>query len=206
MSTDTKKPRHKHQNNPITVDSSNPEPTLDNVSHEPIRVSENPLNSDQEASLLQNLTVIASLQSQHRISTLSSGILVIHPPSEHFTWLTRLLSFQSREINLKYIESMINLSFEYLEYLLTRKELHIMQNPNDTSRTDVIDHLETQQKMNRFIHAIEKVRTNISHLADTYSTDMRTVTRIEILQNSIQDRLECIQTSISYINKHKPTG
>lgn len=68
-----------------------------------------------------------------------------------------------------------------------------------TTRADLISRMSDQQKIDRFRSAIESVHANVSNLIETYRDDHGTVARIELLRDTIHDRLEQLKVSIEYL-------
>lgn len=72
------------------------------------------------------------------------------------------------------------------------------EEPHNTSRTDKIKKLKNEQLITRMSEAVTNAITSIQNLKQTYAEDANTCARIDMLTETVKDRLLLIKTSVDF--------
>lgn len=142
--------------------------------------------------LCHALKVIASIKENERFST--SGGIYVQPNDESWVWMKRWLCGDDRTTNIKTIKMIFIATFALIDKCLIERE-EIMKKKT-SSRPDVIQRMKNAQLISRLTKAIVDAKVSMEHLKKTYKDDAHTVSRIDMLSDSIKDRLQLICTSL----------
>jgi hypothetical protein len=154
-------------------------------------------------NLLHALKVVASIQPKDRFST-TTGIHIDTAPEDRFQWSIQwakrtLWNREGREKNLQVLTSLFIAAFVNLEEALEEREKIGRTEPK--SRMEVVAKLKNTQRLNRVKKAVENAKAGIEHLKETYSDDTNTRALINNLNESIEDRLNLAETSVTFLDK-----
>jgi hypothetical protein len=145
--------------------------------------------------LFHALKVIASIKPNERFST-SDGIHVQPVDSTWVLSIRRWWKGEDRENNIEFINAVFVASFNLVDSALNDREN--FQEPN--TRHGLICFLENTQLIKRTKELICNARNGIEHMKSTYDDDTSMRSRIEMLQDKINDQLEGIELSLKYLH------
>lgn len=159
--------------------------------------------------LIHALKVISSIRPNEKFST-SSGIFIQsdiqHPHTWwesvqqyiHPLWLIRFKNGEDRITNLKAIKSIFVGALLVVEESLQERE-EVIKPKDPVSRIDVVKKLKNEQVINRMAEAITKAVNSMENLKQTYTGDAHACARIDMLTETIRDRLALIKTSLDFL-------
>ncbi len=155
-----------------------------------------PLTDAEEKQLFHDLKIIASIKSRQRFTTNGCRIY-IQPADDPWQGLWRFITRQDRQRNLKDVEFIMDKAFRMIEFLFSQKEILEKNSEQSPSRTrrDILMATTNDQKIRRLRASIEDVLQNIDGLSETYRDDTNTVAKIQVLKETIRDKLEQIDVS-----------
>lgn len=179
---------------------------LKEVIHEHPKLADVFKSSDD---LIHALKVISSIKPHDKFST-SCGIFIqpeLPQPSSwpelvkqyiQPQWLVRMKNGDDRITNLKAIKSIFVGALVTIDQSLQEREQMLkIKTPN--SRLDVVNKLKNEQLINRMAESIKKAVTSMENLKKTYEDDANACARIDMLVETIRDRLLLITTSLEYL-------
>ena len=136
---------------------------------------------DSEAfyKIIHSLKVIATLKENDKLIT-KRGLFI---DSYDNIWqsITRWVYTENRCQNIDTLVGIFNQAFDIANTLLTHREA--------IGVTDSVVMLQNIQEIERLVHEIKRADKAIANLIVTYSTDSHTIAKIELLRESINDRL-----------------
>jgi len=159
--------------------------------------------------LIHALKVISSIKPHDKFST-SSGIFIQpelpHPSSWQELikqyiqpqWLVRMRNGDDRITNLRAIKSIFVGSLITIDQSLQERE-QMLKVKTPVSRLDVVNKLKNEQLINRLAESIRKAVASMENLKKTYEDDANACARIDMLVETIRDRLLLISTSLDYL-------
>jgi hypothetical protein len=159
--------------------------------------------------LIHALKVISLIKPHEKFST-SSGIYIqteIQHPSTWMemaqqylqpVWLIRMKNGEDRITNLKAIKSIFVGAFLVVEESLQERE-QVIKPKDSVSRIDIVKKLKNEQVINRMAEAITKAVSSMENLKQTYTGDAHACARIDMLTETIRDRLALIRTSLDFL-------
>lgn len=159
--------------------------------------------------LIHALKVISSIKPNEKFST-NSGIYIQteiqHPTTwmemvQHYlhpVWLIRMKNGDDRITNLKAIKAIFVGALLVVEESLQERE-QVIKPKDPVSRTDVVKKLKNEQVINRMAEAITKAVSSMENLKQTYTGDAHACARIDMLTETIRDRLALIKTSLDFL-------
>jgi len=159
--------------------------------------------------LIHALKVISSIKPNEKFST-SSGIYIQteiqHPTTwmemvQHYlqpVWLIRMKNGDDRITNLKAIKAIFVGALLVVEESLQERE-QVIKPKDPVSRIDVVKKLKNEQVINRMAEAITKSVSSMENLKQTYTGDAHACARIDMLTETIRDRLALIKTSLDFL-------
>lgn len=162
--------------------------------------SASPYTEEEETEIFHALKVIASVKEKQRLST-SGGSISVQAADDRMQFFWRFLGRQGRERNLDDVEAVLKAAFTTIEFLLTERETFEAKSEDLMSRGELVKRLRNQQRIDRSRRAVKSVFDNIGNLIETYRDDARTVTRIELLKETMKDHLDRIDASLSFLDK-----
>lgn len=142
--------------------------------------------------LCHALKVIASIKENERFST--NGGIYVQSHDESWVWMKRWVYGDDRTTNIKTIKVVFLATFALIDKCLLERE-EIMKKKSN-ARPDVIQRMKNAQLIGRLTKAIVDAKVSMEHLKKTYKDDAHTVSRIDMLSDSIKDRLQLICTSL----------
>lgn len=159
--------------------------------------------------LIHALKVISSIKPNEKFST-SSGIFIqseIQRPSTwrelmqqylQPMWFVRMKNGDDRITNLKAIKAIFVGSLLVVEESLVERE-QVIKPKDPVSRIDIVKKLKNEQLINRTAEAISKAVNSMDNLKQTYNGDAHACARIDMLTETIRDRLALIKTSLDFL-------
>lgn len=159
--------------------------------------------------LIHALKVISSIKPNEKFST-SSGIFIQSEIQRPVTWrdlvqqylqpmwLVRMKNGDDRITNLKAIKAIFVGALLIVEESLVERE-QVIKPKDPVSRIDVVKKLKNEQLINRMAEAISKAVNSMENLKQTYTGDAHACARIDMLTETIRDRLALIKTSLDFL-------
>lgn len=159
--------------------------------------------------LIHALKVISSIKPHEKFST-SSGIYIqteIQHPNTWMemaqqylqpVWFIRMKNGEDRITNLKAIKAIFVGALLVVEESLQERE-QVIKPKDPVSRIDVVKKLKNEQLINRMAEAITKAVSSMDNLKQTYTGDAHACARIDMLTETIRDRLALIKTSLDFL-------
>jgi hypothetical protein len=146
---------------------------------------------DSEAfyKIIHSLKVIATLKENDKLIT-KRGLFI---DSHDNIWqsISRWIYTENRCQNIDTLVNIFNISFDTANAIINHREA--------ICKIDSVVMLQNKQEIKRLIIEITNADKAITHLIVTYSTDSHTVAKIELLRESIHDRLSQIEHRLSQI-------
>jgi hypothetical protein len=213
-----KKQKHSPSSDDLFTTSTKPStPTMCLVNETDIKemndcLSLHPKLSDVFKSpddLIHALKVISSIKPNEKFST-SSGIYIqseIQRPvswsdviSQYFKplWFVRMKNGDDRISNLRAIKSIFVGALLVVEESLQEREL-IIKPRDPVSRIDIVKKQKNEQLINRMAESITKSINGMENLKQTYNGDAHACARIDMMTETIRDRLALIKTSLEFL-------
>lgn len=158
--------------------------------------------------ILRDLHTLTHLRENDRVNTRTNGTRISRP-FEPFLWLRRFLWGESREQNLVDVGSLFNRALNCIDEALQERERmqERMQRlpPECISRADVVAKLQNQQLIDNLARAITQTKDKVFRsLKTTYDLDAQTLSKIECLNQEIDDRLQQIEVSLQFLRSERP--
>lgn len=164
--------------------------------------------------VIHSLKVVQFIKPGERFST-HTGVYIQHVQNNLNTWsgwvksyvqplwLVRMKNGDDRMTNLKVIKALFVGAFVIIEEALQEREKMYEEKshdeePHNTSRTDKIKKLKNEQLITRMSEAVTNAITSIQNLKQTYAEDANTCARIDMLTETVKDRLLLIKTSVDF--------
>lgn len=158
--------------------------------------------------LIHALKVISSVKPNEKFST-SSGIYIQSEMQRPVSWrdlaaqyiqplwFIRMKNGDDRISNLKAIKSIFVGALLVVEESLQEREI-IMKPRDPISRIDIVKKQKNEQLINRMAESIAKAINSMENLKQTYNGDAHACARIDMLTETIRDRLALIKTSLEF--------
>lgn len=159
--------------------------------------------SDREAfinSVFHALIVFASVKEHQRIST--QKIIHVHAPDDLWQSVWRYLGKENRAQNIDTIEHRFKQAFDLLEEALTERESFENKEESKMTRQEMVARIRNTQFVTRAQERIKAAQQNIFPvLRQTYATDANITARLELLQQSIADKMEQVGKSLVFLDR-----
>jgi hypothetical protein len=149
-------------------------------------------------NLCHALKVIASIKPNERFST-STGIYV-QSNEESWTWFRRWVYGDDRASNMKAIKIIFVATFVTIDRCVLEREEFMKKAGNDLGRVEVIQRMKNAQLIERITQSVVDAKHSLQNLKKTYREDTHTCARIDMLSDSIKDRLQLIKTSLQFLD------
>lgn len=150
--------------------------------------------------LCHALKVIALIRPHEKFNT-KFGIH-IQPLDDSWAWLWRWVYREDRVTNIQTIRIIFLATFMALDKHLETMEC-FNQKENTRSlpnRVDLVAQIQNTQMVERLIQSIQCAQKGIENLKTTYADDTHTCARIDMLMDSISDKLQLVKISLEYLN------
>lgn len=141
-----------------------------------------------EASVLQtlhSLKVIATIKENDRIST-KKGIYV-DTTENYIQSILRWINSENRSHNVGTLENVFNRAFDICWNLLDSKKA-LLSKPEKL--------LECDQRIQRLDTEIRNAQRGVSNLLVTYETDTHTVAKLQVINETVHDRLQLLECAL----------
>lgn len=151
--------------------------------------------------VLNFLKIFAQVKEHEKLAT-QVGVGV-NKPTEKFMWVKRMYYGDSREKTLAFIETTFKKAFDIVSQALERREALSTLSEEKVTRAHMLARLRNMQRITRLQKSIQTAKDKLfSKLRSTYADDAAVTSRIDILCESIEDKLEEIDASIKFLAKH----
>jgi len=164
--------------------------------------------------VIHSLKVVQFIKAGERFST-NTGVYIQHIQNNINTWagwvksyvqplwFVRMKNGDDRMTNLKVIKALFVGAFVIIEEALQEREKmyeekNSDEEPYNASRTDKIKKLKNEQLITRMSEAVTNAINSIQNLKETYAEDANTCARIDMLTETVKDRLLLIKTSVEF--------
>lgn len=153
--------------------------------------------------LCHALKVIALIRPHEKFNT-KFGIH-IQPLDDPWAWLWRWVCREDRATNIQTIRIIFLATFMVLDQHLETMECfnRMVVEKKDRrrpNRTDLVAQIQNTQMVERLIQSIQHAQKGIENLKTTYADDTHTCARIDMLLDSISDKLQLVKISLDYLN------
>lgn len=162
--------------------------------------------------LIHALKVVSSIKPNDKIST-NTGFYIQTELTRPQTWgewakqylqpvwFVRLKNGDDRITNLKAIKAIFVGALVIVEQCLQERETMASERQTHahSARLDVVKKIKNEQLITRMAEAITKAVGSLENLKQTYTGDAHTCARIEMLSETIRDRLLLIKTSLEFL-------
>jgi len=156
--------------------------------------------------ILRDLHTLTHLRENDRVNTRTNGTRISRP-FEPFVWLRRFIFGESREQNISDVGSLFNRALNVIDEALQERERLLQQQSEPLSRADLVQRLQNQQLIDNLAHAITLTKDKVFRsLKITYDADAQTLSKIECLNQEIDDRLQQIEVSLQFLKLEPSSG
>lgn len=186
----------------INVQDNNNEATEDEEEEEneeePTTIDTWPRTNDE---VFEALKVVAALQPKERFSTETPQGIFIQKPGTVLQSISRCWNGESRTANIKALEIIFSKAFRIVDHALMEREKFPMMHEDDYDRAHLIKRLKTNQLIGKIKTEVRNAKNGVVTLGETYSTDMKTKSKINLLVEKINNRLDQMELSLEFLNK-----
>lgn len=148
-------------------------------------------------NLLHALKVIASIRPNTRLSTVSG--IYLQTSDDPWMGIRRRFWGEDRLQNIRVVKSIFIAAFVMIDDAFDEREQFIRE-PTSSKRQDIIQSLKNKQLIERITLCIQQARGSIDHLKSTYSEDANMCALVDMLNETIKDRIQLIQRSIEILD------
>ncbi len=152
--------------------------------------------------MLEALKVMSHLQPKERFATQSTGGIYIQKPSTYCLGLSRYWNGESRDTNIQFLDQVLDKAFQLVDAALREKE-SFGKVAGKPSREHTLSKLKNSQLLGKLKREIEAAQKGVVTLGETYSTDMKTKSKIQLLVEKTTNRLEQMVLSVDYLSKNE---
>lgn len=164
-------------------------------------------NSSPE-KIMHSLRVISRLSRFQRLSTVGKTI-TIQPQEETFfryiqQVVCRTLNGDSREKNIHDVENIVDGAFKQLDYLLEEREKIIKNQMKDSQSRIIFDQaMQNKQMVTHFQNLLKESSNGLQEWKCTYENDPCITARIDLLIQSINDKLSRLTSSLEFLQQKR---
>lgn len=153
-------------------------------------------------NIFESLQTIGALQPRDRFGT-RSGPVVIQKPATTGISLIRMWNGENRHENIQDIGKILDEAFLLADRALREREKFPVRPENEYKRDETLHIMRNKQLLNRIVKDIQMAKHGLEQWKETYPTDTATQSKITLLIEKTNNRLEQVEKSIQILETQR---